>query len=164
MGPWEIRWVILKLLSMINLLSISYKIAFRWMPPDPVDDYSTELPRSMSIYGITKPQSIDPSHKSHDALVPYPTMQHFVAELCTCVHFCYKMLHCGIFVWCIVGFVRWVYWSWLAGNLLKHNIHILLLLFCQFFQSLLIWTWFQFQNKPINVKLIDVNHIIKAYW
>ena len=27
----------------------------------------------------------------------------------TCTHYCYKMLHCGIFVWCIVGFVRWVY-------------------------------------------------------
>ena len=26
-----------------------------------------------------------------------------------CAHFCYKMMHCGIFVWCIVGFVRWVY-------------------------------------------------------
>ena len=22
-----------------------------------------------------------------------------------CVHFCYKMVHCEIFVWCIVGFV-----------------------------------------------------------
>ena len=25
-------------------------------------------------------------------------------------HFCYKMVHCGTFVWCIAGFVRWVYW------------------------------------------------------
>ena len=24
-------------------------------------------------------------------------------------YFCYKMMHCGIFVWCIVGFMRWVY-------------------------------------------------------
>ena len=24
-------------------------------------------------------------------------------------HFCYKMVHCGIFVWRIEGFVRWVY-------------------------------------------------------
>ena len=23
-----------------------------------------------------------------------------------CAHFCYKTVHCGIFVWCIVGFVR----------------------------------------------------------
>ena len=27
-----------------------------------------------------------------------------------CAHFCYKMVHCGIFVQCIVGFVRWVSW------------------------------------------------------
>ena len=26
-----------------------------------------------------------------------------------CAHFCYKMVHCGIFIWCIVGFVCWVY-------------------------------------------------------
>ena len=26
-----------------------------------------------------------------------------------CAHFCYKIVHCGIFVWCIVGIVRWVY-------------------------------------------------------
>ena len=26
-----------------------------------------------------------------------------------CARFCYRMVHCGIFVWCIVGFVRWVY-------------------------------------------------------
>ena len=27
-----------------------------------------------------------------------------------CAHFCYKMLHCGIWDWCIVGFAQRVYW------------------------------------------------------
>ena len=27
-------------------------------------------------------------------------------------HFCCKMVHCGIFVWCIVELVRWVYCRW----------------------------------------------------
>ena len=42
--------------------------------------------------------------------------------MCTCAHFCYKMVHCGIFVQCIVEFVRWVYsklrcpWDALAGD------------------------------------------------
>ena len=36
---------------------------------------------------------------------PRLTMHHFVTEMCTCAHFCYKMLHCGIFIWCFVGFV-----------------------------------------------------------
>ena len=27
----------------------------------------------------------------------------------TCAHFCYKMLHCGMWHRCILGFVRWVY-------------------------------------------------------
>ena len=25
-------------------------------------------------------------------------------------YFCYKMVYCGIWIWCIVGFVQWVYW------------------------------------------------------
>ena len=44
--------------------------------------------------------TIDPSHKSHNAPGPYPTVHHFVTE---------KMMHCGIFAHCIVGFVRWAY-------------------------------------------------------
>ena len=52
-----------------------------------------------------KGNRIDISHKSQDALFPYPTMQHFVTEMCTCVHI--SVTKCGIFVWCIVGFVRW---------------------------------------------------------
>ena len=27
----------------------------------------------------------------------------------TCAHFCYKMVHCGLWNWCIVGFVQQVY-------------------------------------------------------
>ena len=37
--------------------------------------------------------TINQSHKSHNAPVPYPTMHHFVTEMCTCVHF---LMHCGI--------------------------------------------------------------------
>ena len=40
--------------------------------------------------------------------IKYPTMHHFVTEMCTHAHFCYKMLHCGIWDWCIVGFVQQV--------------------------------------------------------
>ena len=34
-------------------------------------------------------------------------------------YFFYKMVHCGIRVWCIVGFVQWVYW--LTKNLFCVN-------------------------------------------
>ena len=30
--------------------------------------------------------AIDQSHKAHNAPVLYPTMHHFVTEMCTCVH------------------------------------------------------------------------------
>ena len=45
--------------------------------------------------------AIDPFHKSHDASVPYPTMQYFVTEMCTFLlqnvalwDIC--LMHCGI--------------------------------------------------------------------
>ena len=37
----------------------------------------------------------------------------------TCAYFCYKMLHCGIWHRCILGFLRWVYselWCFLLSN------------------------------------------------
>ena len=33
-----------------------------------------------------------------------------------CVHFCYEMMRCGIEDWCIVRFVQWFNWYWLACN------------------------------------------------
>ena len=53
---------------------------------------------------------LDPSHKSHNALDKYPTMLHFITEMCTRAHFCYKMVHCGIWGWCIVGFSQKICW------------------------------------------------------
>ena len=53
------------------------------------------------------PRGIDLLHKSYNAPVSYPTLRHFVTEMCMCAHFCYKMVHCGIIVWCIMGFVIW---------------------------------------------------------
>ena len=36
----------------------------------------------------------------------FPTMHHFVTDMCTHAHFCYKSLHCGIWEQCIVGLVQ----------------------------------------------------------
>ena len=41
---------------------------------------------------------IDQSHTSHNAPIPYPTMHHFVTEMCTCVHI-------SVTKWCIVGYL-----------------------------------------------------------
>ena len=43
-------------------------------------------------------------HQSHNA--PYCNRNVHMRA-----HFCYKMVHRGIFFWCIAGFVRWVYWK-----------------------------------------------------
>ena len=56
------------------------------------------------------------SHKSHNASDKYPTMHHFVTEMWTRAHFCYKMVHCGIWDGCIVGFVWQVLCTFLLQN------------------------------------------------
>ena len=48
----------------------------------------------------------EPSHKSHNALHNASFCNRNVHK---CAHFCYKMLHCGTWDWCIVGFVQQVY-------------------------------------------------------
>ena len=49
---------------------------------------------------------IDLLHKSHNAPVPYPTMHHFVTEICTCVQI-------SVAKWCIVGNLSNALWdSW----------------------------------------------------
>ena len=60
----------------------------------------------------TQGLTIDPSHKSHNALGKYLTMHHFVTEMYTQVHICYNNVALwDVWDWCIVGFVRWVYWA-----------------------------------------------------
>ena len=49
---------------------------------------------------------INSSHKSRNTWDKYPTMHHCVTEMCTYTHFCNKMVHCGIWDWCIVGFIQ----------------------------------------------------------
>ena len=62
--------------------------------------------------------SIEQFHKFHNALHKYPTMQHFITEMCTHVHISITkwcivgygtkslwdmgLSHCGIWDWCIV--------------------------------------------------------------
>ena len=53
-----------------------------------------------------KINTIDPSHKSHNALVWYPAMHHLVTEMCTDVHIAGTK-------WCIVGYgtgASWYLW------------------------------------------------------
>ena len=71
---WNFRWVIFKLILVIDDWFISFEIALRWMSRDLTDDKSTLVqvmawcrqatshylsqcwPRSMSPYGVTRPQ------------------------------------------------------------------------------------------------------------
>ena len=45
-----------------------------------------------------------PSYKSHNASDKYPTTQHFVTEMCTCVHI-------SVTKWCIVGYLSEALWD-----------------------------------------------------
>ena len=54
-----------------------------------------------SLASIYKPVAL--LHKSHNAAVPYPTMHHFVTEMCTCVHI-------SVTKWCFVGYLPDAFW------------------------------------------------------
>ena len=69
-------------------------------------------PVDLGVNELLLPESIDPFHKSHNAPVPYPTIHHFVAEMCTFLlqkgalwDIC--LMHCGIcemgLCWLITG-------------------------------------------------------------
>ena len=53
---------------------------------------------------------IDLLQKSHNAPVPYPTMHHFVTEMCTCVHI-------SVTNWCIVGYLLDALWDLWDGSI-----------------------------------------------
>ena len=57
---------------------------------------------------------IDPSHKSHNAPDQYPTMHHFVTEMCTHVHI-------SVTKWCIVWYLSNALWDLWNGSILQHT-------------------------------------------
>ena len=86
-------------------------IGGEWSPPHPthpIDVWSfNEQVKCSSDFWYNRPISQIPKYIcaiSHNAAFCSRNVH-------MCAHFCYKMVHCGIFVWCIVGFVRWVYWG-----------------------------------------------------
>ena len=58
--------------------------------------------------------SIDLLHKYHNASVPYPTIHHFVTEMCTCVHI-------SVTKWCIVGNFSNELWDLWDASIAKGN-------------------------------------------
>ena len=66
------------------------------------------------------PFVVDQSHKSHNAPVPYPTMHHFLTEMCTCVHI-------SVTKWCIVGYLSDALWDLWDGSIIinfgEHNVN-----------------------------------------
>ena len=61
-------------------------------------------------YARSSSDTIDPSHKSHHASDKYPTMHHFVSEMCTCVHI-------SVTKWCIVGYGTGALWDLWNGSI-----------------------------------------------
>ena len=79
--------------------------------------FSESFPRCVSVHQIAHATDIYTSHKFHNASDKYPPMHYFVTEMYIHAHFCYRMVHCRIRDWCIVGFAQHDYW--IASPLLK---------------------------------------------
>ena len=55
-------------------------------------------------------------HGGFQQIPPHPWHQGMGSR---CAHLCYKMVHCGIFMKCILRFVRWVYWKWFSYTVMN---------------------------------------------
>ena len=60
-------------------------------------------------------ETIEPSHKSHNAPVPNPTMHHFVTEMCTPVHI-------SVTKWYIVGYLSDAFQDLWDGSIINNGI------------------------------------------
>ena len=60
--------------------------------------------------GHNRSNRTDPSHKSHNASDNYPTVHHFVTEMCTRVHI-------SVTKWCIVGYGTGEFWNLWDGSI-----------------------------------------------
>ena len=64
----------------------------------------THYPFNMWVLRPTAVMPIDPTHKSHNAPVSYPTMHHFVTAMYTHVHITFTK-------WCIVRYLSDTLWD-----------------------------------------------------
>ena len=113
--------------------------------------------------------------------IKYPTMHHFITEMCTrvhisvtCAYFCFKMVYCGIWDWCIVGFVTGLFINcFLIHNLpryayikiRKKKIKMFMLCMGCSLISDIFFTWMILSNgiwfslgNALFVPLLDVNY------
>ena len=60
----------------------------------------------------------DPFHKPHNALDKYPTMYHFVTEMCTYVHI-------SVTKWCIVGYGTGALWDLCSRSIIRLRLWLL---------------------------------------
>ena len=73
----------------------------------PTNAYIDGLVQDCSISNVL---AIDLINKSQNTPVPYPTMYHFVTEMCTCVHI-------SVTEWCIVGCLANALWDLWEGSI-----------------------------------------------
>ena len=97
---------------------------------------------------ITKPYT----KTSHNW--PIPQFQHYM-----CAHLCYKMVHCGIFIRCIVGFVRYCNAS--SSKLTTQTlIYWWFNTYTSFYLS--IWMWYYLQLD--DAICYFARHFVKKIW
>ena len=96
--PVSSKWSICKLCTYFMFQLLATRLNIYMGPARPADPHRVNCIRVESLYVY---KSIKQSHKSHDTLVPYPTMQHasahiYVTKWCIVRYF----MHCGICKMC----------------------------------------------------------------
>ena len=102
---------------------------------------------------------IDLLHKSHKSTSSTSHNAPFCnRNVHICAHFCYKTVHCGIFVWCIVRFVRLIYyWPFVSGNHQSPSVLFSIMALQCILQGPLLFTWINFNPITWIINYIHYN-------
>ena len=137
----------------VRLLSAVTSSVWRTLWPTEIKSWTISLwrPSPEELYWYrTKPCSACHCNLL-DAQIPqciekYRTMHHFATEMCTFAHVCYKMVHCGLWDWCTVEFLR-------------HEITYPLPIFNS---TVEIWEWINNFIPPFIVETVTYNTCVKV--
>ena len=103
------------------------------------------------------PVLINLIHKSQSTSPIYP-VHYFITEICA--HFCYKKVHCGTFILCIVGFVRFViYYNFDTGTMWHWAF-----VSCSPSQTVRLFFWCALSWRWVSLCVPFTNSLIEGYF
>ena len=103
------------------VLNVQLDDKFKLITLNIPNNYSNYPKSFLSYYKGPALEKRDMLWTSHNAPVLSPTLLHFVTEMCICVHISVTKWCIVRYVYCIVEFVRWLYFKFFVGYMQKKS-------------------------------------------